>query len=101
MSGWDLLNAISGITYRPFKGREFAEIVFCAIDSTQQVKGYGAHLMSHLKVYESMKLQNVPETHQKVGLRTRNIRRNAFPHLRRQLRHRLLQKTRLHERNHA
>ena len=40
-----------GITYRPFKGRQFAEIVFCAISSDQQVKGYGAHLMSHLKDY--------------------------------------------------
>jgi len=39
-----------GITFRPFKGRQFAEIVFCAISSEQQVKGYGAHLMSHLKV---------------------------------------------------
>ncbi|KAI5288091.1 histone acetyltransferase [Ascosphaera aggregata] len=42
---------IRGITYRPFKGRKFAEIVFCAISSDQQVKGYGAHLMSHLKDY--------------------------------------------------
>src|SRR6201996_2219960 len=41
----------SGITYKPFKGRQFAEIVFCAISSDQQVKGYGAHLMSHLKDY--------------------------------------------------
>lgn len=40
-----------GITYRPFSGRQFAEIVFCAISSDQQVKGYGAHLMSHLKDY--------------------------------------------------
>lgn len=40
-----------GITYRPFNAREFAEIVFCAISSDQQVKGYGAHLMSHLKDY--------------------------------------------------
>ena len=40
-----------GITYRPFNSREFAEIVFCAISSDQQVKGYGAHLMSHLKDY--------------------------------------------------
>lgn len=39
-----------GITYRPFNSRKFAEIVFCAISSDQQVKGYGAHLMSHLKV---------------------------------------------------
>ena len=42
---------VGGITYRPFKGRSFAEIVFCAISSDQQVKGYGAHLMSHLKDY--------------------------------------------------
>lgn len=41
----------SGITYRPFNSRQFAEIVFCAISSDQQVKGYGAHLMSHLKDY--------------------------------------------------
>ena len=42
---------VGGITYRPFKGRQFAEIVFCAISSDQQVRGYGAHLMSHLKDY--------------------------------------------------
>ena len=42
---------VGGITYRPFNGRQFAEIVFCAISSDQQVKGYGAHLMSHLKDY--------------------------------------------------
>ncbi|KAI9725668.1 MAG: histone acetyltransferase [Chrysothrix sp. TS-e1954] len=45
------LEVVGGITYRPFKGRRFAEIVFCAISSEQQVKGYGAHLMSHLKDY--------------------------------------------------
>ncbi|MCJ1320970.1 histone acetyltransferase [Xylographa vitiligo] len=45
------LEVVGGITYRPFNSREFAEIVFCAISSDQQVKGYGAHLMSHLKDY--------------------------------------------------
>lgn len=45
------LEVIGGITYRPFDDREFAEIVFCAISSDQQVKGYGAHLMNHLKDY--------------------------------------------------
>lgn len=45
------LEVLGGITYKPFKGRNFAEIVFCAISSDQQVKGYGAHLMSHLKDY--------------------------------------------------
>ncbi|KAM9904358.1 hypothetical protein OXX69_007583, partial [Metschnikowia pulcherrima] len=34
-----------------FDNREFAEIVFCAISSTEQVRGYGAHLMNHLKDY--------------------------------------------------
>jgi len=43
------LEVIGGITYRPFKDRKFAEIVFCAVSSDQQVKGYGAHMMSHLK----------------------------------------------------
>lgn len=43
------LQVVGGITYRPFENREFAEIVFCAISSTEQVKGYGSHLMNHLK----------------------------------------------------
>lgn len=45
------LTVVGGITYRPFEDREFAEIVFCAISSTEQVRGYGAHLMNHLKDY--------------------------------------------------
>ncbi|EDU51211.1 Transcription factor [Pyrenophora tritici-repentis] len=45
------LEVIGGITYREFRSRKFAEIVFCAISSDQQVKGYGAHLMAHLKDY--------------------------------------------------
>ncbi|KAI8853383.1 histone acetyltransferase NGF-1 [Chytridium lagenaria] len=45
------LKVVGGITYRPFISRKFAEIVFCAIASTEQVKGYGARLMSHVKDY--------------------------------------------------
>ncbi|KAH6636605.1 Bromodomain-containing protein [Chaetomium tenue] len=45
------LEVIGGITFRSFKARKFAEIVFCAVSSDQQVKGYGAHLMAHLKDY--------------------------------------------------
>lgn len=45
------LTVVGGITYRPFEKREFGEIVFCAISSTEQVRGYGAHLMNHLKDY--------------------------------------------------
>ncbi|KAI8449158.1 Bromodomain-containing protein [Phakopsora pachyrhizi] len=43
------LEVVGGITYRPFESRGFAEIVFCAITGTEQVKGYGSHLMNHLK----------------------------------------------------
>jgi histone acetyltransferase len=45
------MTVVGGITYRPFESRKFAEIVFCAISSTEQVRGYGAHLMNHLKDY--------------------------------------------------
>lgn len=55
------LQVVGGITYRPFNHRKFAEIVFCAITSSEQVKvslhaldspqGYGSHLMNHLKDY--------------------------------------------------
>ncbi|KID81035.1 histone acetyltransferase GCN5 [Metarhizium guizhouense ARSEF 977] len=45
------LEVVGGITYRPFNHRRFAEIVFCAVSADRQVKGYGAHLMSHLKDY--------------------------------------------------
>ena len=71
------LEVVGGITYRPFEARQCAEIVFCAITGTEQVKvstarhpppqpvmscssnlslvgrsqGYGSHLMNHLKDY--------------------------------------------------
>ncbi|KAK5665896.1 histone acetyltransferase [Batrachochytrium dendrobatidis] len=45
------LIVLGGITYRPFDKRNFAEIVFCAITSTEQVQGYGSRLMSHVKDY--------------------------------------------------
>ncbi|KAI9206220.1 uncharacterized protein BJ171DRAFT_43394 [Polychytrium aggregatum] len=43
------MKVLGGITFRPFNSRRFAEIVFCAISSTEQVKGYGSRLMSHVK----------------------------------------------------
>ncbi|TPX52951.1 hypothetical protein SeMB42_g01103 [Synchytrium endobioticum] len=49
----DGLTVVGGITYRPFETRRFGEIVFCAIASNEQVKGYGSRLMSHLKDYVS------------------------------------------------
>ncbi|KAJ3397565.1 histone acetyltransferase [Lobulomyces angularis] len=42
---------LGGICYRPFVNRKFAEIVFLAIDSSEQEKGYGSRLMSHTKDY--------------------------------------------------
>ncbi|KAF4992144.1 hypothetical protein FDECE_13815, partial [Fusarium decemcellulare] len=45
------LEVIGGIAFREFRVRKFAEIVFCAVSSDQQVKGYGAHIMAHLKDY--------------------------------------------------
>ncbi|XP_023167733.1 histone acetyltransferase KAT2B-like [Drosophila hydei] len=43
--------AIGGICFRFFATQGFAEIVFCAIAMPEQVKGYGSHLMNHLKDY--------------------------------------------------
>lgn len=40
---------IGGITYRLFTDRAFCEIVFCAISSSEQVKGFGSALMNKLK----------------------------------------------------
>lgn len=40
---------IGGICFRIFPTQGFAEIVFCAITSTEQVKGYGTRIMNHLK----------------------------------------------------
>jgi hypothetical protein len=34
-----------------FVSQGFTEIVFCAVTSNEQVKGYGTHLMNHLKDY--------------------------------------------------
>lgn len=45
------MTVVGGITFRPFESHEFAEIVFCAISSAEQVRGYGAHMMNHLKDY--------------------------------------------------
>lgn len=33
--GWKV---VGGICYRPFESRGFAEIVFCAVDSSEQIK---------------------------------------------------------------
>lgn len=42
---------IGGICFRMFAAQGFTEIVFCAVTSNEQVKGYGTHMMNHLKDY--------------------------------------------------
>uniref|UniRef100_A0A914C6K3 Histone acetyltransferase n=1 Tax=Acrobeloides nanus TaxID=290746 RepID=A0A914C6K3_9BILA len=42
---------IGGICVRPFSTQGFIEIVFCAVTGTEQVKGYGTHMMNKLKDY--------------------------------------------------
>jgi hypothetical protein len=72
-----------GITYRPFNARKFAEIVFCAISSDQQVKGYGAHLMSHLKVRLAGLGLVILADSCETGLCESHLSHHAFPYLRR------------------
>mmetsp|Transcript_57921 Transcript_57921/g.141521 ORF Transcript_57921/g.141521 Transcript_57921/m.141521 type:complete len:591 (+) Transcript_57921:60-1832(+) len=40
---------IGAICYRPFHDMKFAEIAFCAVNSSHQVKGYGTKLMNLVK----------------------------------------------------
>ncbi|TKR92119.1 hypothetical protein L596_006833 [Steinernema carpocapsae] len=40
-----------GICFREFDTQGFSEIVFCAVYGNQQIRGYGTHLMNHLKDY--------------------------------------------------
>lgn len=42
---------LGGITYRLFSRQALAEIAFCAVSSSEQVKGYGSRLMSKLKTH--------------------------------------------------
>lgn len=46
---------IGGICFRTFATQGFTEIVFCAVTSSEQVKGYGTHMMNYLKDYHIRK----------------------------------------------
>jgi len=37
--------------FRPFKTQRFAEIVFLAITTSEQVRGFGTRLMNRLKAH--------------------------------------------------
>ena len=45
---------IGGICYRPYYEQRFGEIAFCAINSNEQVRGYGTALMNQLKVSQML-----------------------------------------------
>jgi histone acetyltransferase len=40
---------IGAICYRPYSDMKFAEIAFCAVSASQQVKGYGTKIMNLVK----------------------------------------------------
>ena len=40
---------VGGITYRRHAAQAFAEVAFCAVSGTRQVRGYGTRLMNQLK----------------------------------------------------
>ena len=42
---------VGGCVFRPFLAQRFAEIVFLAISTSEQVKGYGTRLMNRLKAH--------------------------------------------------
>ena len=42
---------IGAICFHMFASQGFSEIVFCAVSSNEQVKGYGTHMMNYLKDY--------------------------------------------------
>jgi hypothetical protein len=42
---------IAGICYRAYPDMRFAEIAFCAVSASQQVKGYGTKLMNLFKMH--------------------------------------------------
>lgn len=45
------MRVIGGVCFHMFPSQGFTEIVFCAISSNEQVKGYGTHMMNYLKDY--------------------------------------------------
>ncbi|KAH0792209.1 Histone acetyltransferase GCN5 [Histomonas meleagridis] len=51
---------LGGICFRPFQSLNFAEIAFCAVSSTQQIRGLGGHLMAQVKMYlQALQILNI------------------------------------------
>jgi hypothetical protein len=51
---------IGGICYRPYEEQRFAEIAFCAVNGTEQVRGYGTLMMNHLKAMVQRDRESLP-----------------------------------------
>ena len=70
------LQVVGGITYRPFNHRKFAEIAFCAITSSEQVKVHSTYL-SKLTLGIWITFNESFER-----LRQGILTNNSFPHVR-------------------
>lgn len=87
--GW---RVVGGICYRPFASRGFAEIVFCAVDSSEQIKVRclaGSALTAGLRIA----LDELAQRSRPAGAPDHQ----PFPDVRRQLRRWVLQEARLHK----
>jgi len=53
-------DVLGGICFRPFLKEDFAEIAFCAVSMSQQVRGYGTFIMACVKTYlQHMGIYNI------------------------------------------
>jgi len=72
---------IGGICYRPYEEQRFAEIAFCAVNGTEQVRGYGTLMMNHLKAMVQRDRESLPSPH-KHTVATRAFLFFVAPHSR-------------------
>lgn len=87
------LEVVGGITYRPFDSRQFAEIVFCAITGTEQVKVSSQRSRSLTEELIWVAGIWITSHEPPQGPRQGCDQVHALPHIRRQLRYRVLQET--------
>jgi hypothetical protein len=52
---------IGGITYRPFKEQKFGEIAFCAVSTTEQVRGYDACAVRAAALIAALQIRNAAD----------------------------------------
>ena len=99
---------IGGITYRVFSRQQLSEVAFCAVSSSEQVKGYGTRLMNKLKACVLSRFSTsrsfpyvfvCPVTHRVPALQIQQgaRERDALDHFRGQQRGGLLPEARLQQ----